>query len=174
MKKILILTLVVGLTALFLGGVALAADEAAGPLVKGASLPDNMMVGSMDGGLVKIKETLGPDYTVFTFMTTACSACQAEIKSLMILRETTGNKLKVVAISVDMMGADAVNAYEKRNRYGIDYILDTEFNLPPRFGFNFTPSMFLTDAKGTILLMKGGFSRSDWKETADAIKALVK
>jgi len=158
-----------GVTMLLLGmlsGVALAADEMAPlPVLKsGDMLTDNLKVQTMDGKTIELKSALEEGkYTVFQFMTTACGACQAELVNLARLQKELGaDKYTIKSIAMDLLGADAVKAYEARNKFGITYLLDPEFKLPPRFGFNYTPSLFIADASGKIVFSQGGYADAAW------------
>jgi thiol-disulfide isomerase/thioredoxin len=180
MKRVLVLFVVlVSCLAMFAVPV-FAADEAApeaapaGPLKVGDMLTADMKATDIDGNEKAVTAFLTKDYTAIQFMTTACSACQQELQELLILQDVTGFKLDILAVSIDIRGVDAVKAYEKQYKYGVKYALDQMFTLPPRFGFNFTPSLVVVDKAGKILVSKGGFSRSGWKATADEIKSVVK
>jgi peroxiredoxin len=156
----------------------LTAQEAAGPapLKVGDNLPDDLMIKDLDGKSIKVKDALtGATFTFFQFMTTACSACQAELQEFISMQSEMGkDKIGIVAISMDLLGADAVKAYESKFNYGVDYLLDPEFTLPTRFNFAYTPSFFVVDQGGKIVFMKGGFMQSRWAKDRERLEAAMK
>ncbi len=141
----------------------------------GDTLPDDFTVTGLDGSSVKLNSAGRKPYTIYQFMTTACSACYSELVALLKLQREIGkDKLEIVPISVDMAGAVAINKYEGKHKFGLRYFLDGDFNLPPRLGFPYTPSIFMVDSSGKVVYKKGGFSKVDWAATAEKIKAIVK
>lgn len=155
-----------------------AADEMAAPaapLKTGDTLPAaGLQVADLDGKMAELKVSLtDKDFTFFQFMTTACSACQAEMMEFVGLQAEFSGKFDIVAISMDMMGAAAVNRYETKFKYGVKYLLDPEFKLPPRFNFAYTPSFFIADKTGKIVHMKGGFMASRWSKERKKIVEII-
>ncbi len=141
----------------------------------GDIISDGLKASTLDGAQVALKKSLNTPYTVFQFMTTACSACQAELQELIKLQAEIGSeKLSIIPISMDMLGADAVRAYENRFRYGLTYLLDTGFTIPPKFNFAYTPSFFVVDKGGNVVFMKGGFMLSRWGKVKDQLKTIIK
>ena len=179
MKKTMYISTVFVLVAALtlLAAPVMAADEPAAPaepviLKAGAMLPEDVKVTSMDGTEMTLKSLLGDNYTIVQFMTTACSACQAELVELLKIKDMNPGSVDLFAISMDLLGADAVNAYEERYDYGITYFLDSMFAVPPRFGFTSTPAFVVLDNQGKILYAKRGFLASKWQITSDEIQAL--
>ena len=84
-----------------------------------------------------------------------------------------GDKIKIISISLDILGADAVKAYESKFKYGVDYLLDPDFKLPPRLDFAYTPSFFVVDMTGKIVFTKGGFMMSRWAKDKKALEAAI-
>ncbi|MDF1535683.1 MAG: TlpA disulfide reductase family protein [bacterium] len=168
----------VALVALMLAAPVFAADESAaveaGPLKVGDVLPDGLLAATLDGAPTDLKKNISDKpFTFFQFMTTACSACQGEMGAFIGLQLDMPGKFDVVAISMDMMGADAVNAYESKFKYGVKYLLDPDFKLPPRFNFPYTPSFFIVNQEGKIVYMKGGFMSSRWAKDRDAVVEVI-
>ena len=147
----------------------------AGPLKIGDVLGDDIKVSTMDGKSVTLKSQATAPYTIFQFMTTACSACQTELNKLLELQMEIGkDKVAIFPIAMDMMGADAVKAYEAKYNYGMNYLLDSMFAVPPRFGLAYTPSFIILDASGTLLFQKGGFIEGRWPKDLVKIMAIFK
>ena len=153
------------------------ADAPAEPatLKVGDTLTDDLKVGTVDGKTVTLKSVAASPYSIFQFMTTACSGCQTELHKLLELQMDVGkDKLAIYPILLDMIGADAAKAYEAKNKYGLVYLLDQNFNIPPRFGFSYTPSFFVVDSTGKVLLLKGGFIESRWNKDLEKLQAVIK
>lgn len=104
-----------------------------------------------------------------SFMNTACSACNAEIRLLSQMAEKYPD-LNVVAMAVDSRGGAMVKTYNEANKFKVTYVLDPEYTQPPKYGFNYTPAMILLDKSGTILMVKGGFNPH--KDADSLIKAV--
>jgi len=106
---------------------------------------------------------------IITFMTTACSACKAELNLLNDLANKYADDLKVYAIAVDLNGDKSVPNYDKTFGFNVRYMLDPDFKVPQTLGFTYTPSLVLIK-DGKILFTKGGYAVAD----SDAIVAAVK
>lgn len=143
---------------------AAGAEEAAAPapvkypLAVGQAVPEFSMP-SADGAAVKFGPALfgQNDKTVLVFINTACSACRSEL-TLVNKQAEKNAKLKVYAVSVDMTGKEAVENYKKRFKFSVDYVLDPEFTLAPKFGFNFTPAMVVVGKDGKIQAVSAGYT----------------
>jgi peroxiredoxin len=141
----------------------------------GDVITDDVQVTTVDGQTVTLKSQCKSPYNVFQFMTTACSGCQTELNKLLQLQMEMGKtELAIYPILLDMVGADAAKAYEAKNNYGLEYLLDQKFMVPPRFGFAYTPSFLIADSTGKVLFLKGGFIESRWEQDLKKIKAVLK
>ncbi len=147
-------------------GVAVAADapqadapKAAAPkaLAVGDTVPD-FTYPTVAGDTVSFdKDIKGKkSYAVLVFMTTACSACQAEIEDMTDLMRKHSDKLDFYAVAVDIRGEAAVKSYLTAYRYKAPFLLDPKFTLPKMFGFTYTPASVLIDKGGKIVYMLGG------------------
>lgn len=96
--------------------------------------------------------------TMLFFMTTACSACYEELKELDQFVRRNPGKVDVWCVAVDLRGANTVRPYQEVNRFRVSYLIDPKFSLPRTFGFNYTPSLAIVDARGVVLHKKGGYS----------------
>lgn len=99
--------------------------------------------------------------TILFFMTTACSACFEEMKEIDAFARANPGKIDVWCVAVDLRGAQTVAPFAKANGFRVNYLLDPKFSLPRTFGFNFTPSMAILDARGVVVHKKGGYSPSE-------------
>ncbi len=189
MKKIVAMFAILLVVGLYCG-VAVAADEpkpeapkadapkaeAAKPLAVGDTVPD-FTYPTVAGTTVSFdKDIKGKkNYAVLVFMTTACSACQAEIEDITDLMRKYSDKLDFYAVSVDIRGEAAVKNYLEAYRYKAPFLIDPKFTLPKKFGFTFTPASVLIDKNGKIVYMLGGRPMSgDVVTMEDKILSLMK
>ena len=121
------------------------------------SLPD------LSGGSVSFEKNIRgkAPLTVFLFMTTACSACYDELKEISDFAGKNPGKVDAWAVAVDLRGAQTVEPYRKANSFRVKYLIDPKFSLPRTFGFNYTPSLAVVDARGVLLHKKGGYTPNE-------------
>lgn len=110
--------------------------------------------------------------TILFFMTTACSACYEELEEINGFIAKNPGKADVWCIAVDLRGAQTVAPFAKANKFRVNYLVDPKFSLPRIFGFNYTPSMAILDARGVVLHKKGGYSPSE--RLTDLIRTFLK
>ena len=175
-RSILVLSIFIVL-AFFLtatGSSALAdGDNAPVKVYKVGDKVEAINVQSLDGKTVNlIKELKKP--TIIQFMNTACSACKAELGSLVGLKDDLNGKFDIFSVSVDLGGAASVKRYEGKWHFGVDYFLDPSFAAAPVFGFSFTPAFVVLDKSGTILMSQKGFMISREQQVIDGIIAALK
>jgi peroxiredoxin len=84
--------------------------------------------------------------TLLFFMTTACSACYEELEALDDYVRKNPGKVDIWCVAVDLR---------------VKYLIDRKYSLPRAFGFNYTPSLAILDAKGVVLHKKGGYSPNE-------------
>ncbi len=99
--------------------------------------------------------------TLFFFMTTACSACYEELQEIDAFRGKYPGKVDVWCVAVDLRGAQTVGPFQQANKFRVNYLIDTKFSLPRVFGFNYTPSLAIVDARGILLHKRGGYSPNE-------------
>jgi peroxiredoxin len=99
--------------------------------------------------------------TLLFFMTTACSACYEELEALDDYVRKNPGKVDIWCVAVDLRGAKSVGPYQKTNNFRVKYLIDRKYSLPRAFGFNYTPSLAILDAKGVVLHKKGGYSPNE-------------
>ncbi len=153
--------------------LAFASLAAGKPLEVGQKVPDFSLPGLEGGALSFEKDIRGKaPLTVFLFMTTACSACYEELKEISAFVGKNPGKVDAWAVAVDLRGAQTVAPYRKANFFRVKYLVDPKFSLPRAFGFNYTPSLAVVDAKGVLLHKKGGYSPNE--RIADLLRTFLK
>ena len=138
---------------------ALAAEK---PVEVGQQVPEFNLPG-LEGEPVSFQKNIRgkAPLTVFLFMTTACSACYEELKEISEFAGKNPGKVDAWAVAVDLRGTQTVAPYQKANNFRVKYLIDPKFALPRTFGFNYTPSLAVIDAKGVLLHKKGGYSPNE-------------
>ncbi|HEY3490327.1 MAG TPA: redoxin domain-containing protein [Candidatus Deferrimicrobiaceae bacterium] len=143
------------------------------PLEVGQRVPE-FSLSSLTGGQVSYERQIRgkAPVTLFFFMTTACSACYEELKEINDLLARNQTRIDAWCIAVDLRGAQTVAPFAKANNFRVRYLVDPKFSLPRVFGFNYTPSLAVIDAKGVLLYKKGGYSPSE--KVSDIIHSFIK
>jgi peroxiredoxin len=153
--------------------LAFASPAAGKPLEVGQKVPDFSLPGLEGGALSFEKDIRGKaPLTVFLFMTTACSACYDELKEISEFVGKNPGKVDAWAVAVDLRGVQTVGPYRKANFFRVKYLVDPKFSLPRAFGFNYTPSLAVVDARGVLLHKKGGYSPNE--RIADLLRTFLK
>jgi peroxiredoxin len=152
---------------------AQAAPGASKPVEVGQRVPE-FTLNSLEGAPVSFEKQIRgkSPVTLFFFMTTACSACYEELKEINDFLGRNPARVSAWCIAVDLRGAQTVAPFAKANNFRVKYLVDPKFSLPRVFGFNYTPSLAVVDAKGTLLYKKGGYSPSE--KITDIIRSFVK
>ena len=121
------------------------------------SLPD------MEGAMVSFEKDIRgkAPLTLLFFMTTACSACFEELREIDELVAKHPGKVDVWCVAVDLRGAQTVAPFQQANRFRVRFLIDTKFSLPRAFGFTYTPSLAVVDARGLLIHKKGGYSPTE-------------
>lgn len=153
-----------------LPGTAYSLDK---PVEVGNFVPDFTLSG-LDGVPVSFEKHIRgkAPVTLLFFMTTACSPCFDELQEIDDFVGKNPGKIDAWCIAVDLRGTQTVVPFQKANRFRVKYLIDTKFTLPRVFGFNYTPSLALLDARGVILHKKGGYSPNE--RISDLIRTFVK
>lgn len=110
--------------------------------------------------------------TLLFFMTTARSACFDELREIDEVVAKNPGKVDVWCVAVDLRGAQTVAPYQQANRFRARYLIDTKFSLPRAFGFTYTPSLAVLDARGFLLHKKGGYSPNE--RLSDLIRTFLR
>jgi peroxiredoxin len=145
---------------------------ALGASAEGESLPELELVDVESGEKKQAAALLRGSVGAIVYMQTSCAACR---KELMALKEIQVEfpELKVVVISVDSGNPARVKRYMEHFEFTFPFLHDPEFKTPELFGFSFTPALVLTDKKGQIALLKGGYRPGDEVELERRITALL-
>ncbi len=159
-----------------------AAEEPAAPVepapIKvhevGDTVPDFALPDGLSGKTVGVHANIleqDDRLIAMVFMTTSCSACQAEVALMSRLAAKHEKDLKVYVLAVDMRGERQVKDYHQTYKYNVSYLLDPGFTVPPLFGFNYTPALVLFDKKGEILYKKGGYNPDDADDLIEQVRS---
>ena len=150
-----------------------AAPSASRPIEVGQRVPE-FSLAALDGSPVSYEKQIRGkgQITLFFFMTTACSACYEELKEINDFLVKNPTRIDAWCIAVDLRGAQTVAPFARANKFRVKYLVDPKFSLPRVFGFNYTPSLAVVDAKGVLLYKKGGYSPSE--KVTDIIRNFVK
>ena len=139
----------------------------------GQRVPDFSLPG-IDGAQVSFERDIRgkAPLTLLFFMTTACSACFDELKEINEFIAKNPGKVDVWCVAVDLRGAQTVAPFQQANRFKVKYLIDPKFTLPRAFGFSYTPSLAVLDAKGLLMHKKGGYSPNE--RLSDLISTFLK
>lgn len=159
--------------AVSLHGGAASAAGAEKPVEVGQGVPEFALPG-LDGKTVSfVKDIRGKaPLTLLFFMTTACSACFEELQEISDFLGKNPGKVDVWCVAVDLRGAQTVAPYQQSNRFRVKYLIDTRFSLPRTFGFNYTPSLAIVDARGILLHKRGGYTPNE--HLSESIRTFLK
>ncbi len=143
------------------------------PVEVGQPVPEFSLSG-LDGTPVSFQRNIRgkAPLTVLFFMTTACSACFEEIEEINGFVAKNPGRIDVWCVAVDLRGVQTVGPYARANKFRVSYLIDPKFSLPRTFGFNYTPSLAILDARGVVLHKKGGYSPSE--RVSDLIRTFLK
>ncbi|RJP25234.1 MAG: TlpA family protein disulfide reductase [Deltaproteobacteria bacterium] len=143
------------------------------PVEVGHAMPEFSLPG-LEGEQISFSRSIRgkAPLTIFLFMTTACSACYEELKEIHDFVGKNPGKIDAWAVAVDLRGAQTVGPYQKANGFRVKYLIDPKFSLPRTFGFNYTPSLAIVDARGVLLHKKGGYAPNE--RVHDLIKTFLK
>lgn len=117
--------------------------------VEGAPAPD-FSVKDLAGAEVKLSSLKG-QVVLVNFWATWCPPCKEEIPSMMKLNQAmTGKPFKMMAISIDEGGKEAVEGYFKKSGMSLPAYLDTDNSISRTYGTTGVPETFIIDKAGVI------------------------
>ncbi len=153
------------LLVLGLGSLTPAPDRASVPNIRAKTLKNKPLSFGNSKGKVRI----------LTFWATWCVPCKKAIPFLVKSAKAHGDKVEVVAISIDdSRSRSRVQGAVRRYKWGIPVVVDEDGSiakaLNPR---GMAPYTLFVDPEGGIALAKEGFSVGDDKLLGDALNALV-
>jgi peroxiredoxin len=128
----------------------------------GQQVPEFLLPG-LEGAQISFEKDIRgkAPLTVLFFMTTACSPCFEELREIHDFVGKNQGRIEVWSVAVDLRGAKTVGPFQQANRFRVKYLLDPKFTLPRTFGFNYTPSLAILDARGVLLHKKGGYTPNE-------------
>lgn len=125
-----------------------AAPASASKAVEGGAAPD-FTVKDLEGKDLKLS-TLKGSVVLVNFWATWCPPCKEEIPSMIKLNKAmTGKAFRMLAISIDEGGKDAVLQYFKGNR-DLPTYLDNEGQTSQLYGTTGVPETYIVDKQGII------------------------
>ncbi|MFZ3208458.1 MAG: TlpA disulfide reductase family protein [Geobacteraceae bacterium] len=146
MIKRLCLTLFV-LGALFAG---CSKEKTEAPATVGSPAPD-FTLRDLAGHEVRLADLRG-NVALVNFWATWCPPCREEIPSMLRLnRAMVGKPFRMLAISIDEGGKQAVEAYLSKDGAALPVLLDTDRKIGKRYGITGVPETFIIDRKGVIM-----------------------
>ena len=117
--------------------------------VEGSQAPD-FSVKDLSGAEVKLSSLKG-QVVMVNFWATWCPPCKEEIPSMMKLdKSMAGKPFKMLAISIDEGGKEAVAAYFKKSGLSLPAYLDTDAKVSQLYGTTGVPETFIVDKTGKI------------------------
>lgn len=123
-------------------------QQAVSRAVEGAAAPD-FVVKDLDGKDVTLSSLKG-SVVLVNFWATWCPPCKEEIPSMIKLnRAMAGKPFRMLAISIDEGGKDAVQSFFKGSR-DLPTYLDTESKTAQLYGTTGVPETFIVDRQGII------------------------
>ena len=173
MRKFNLIAVFVVALSLMAFGVAMAADEApAEPTVIGVGMKaTDLQLKNAEGQAVDLANEMKGKTRVLVFMNTSCSACKTELTHIQkILRSSDA---ELVVVSVDFGSFDKVQAYKDTNKFGGTWYQDEDFNVPAKFGFDFTPAAVILDGEGKVLYSTGGYNKRNAKKFEAELKKVL-
>ena len=176
MRKFNVVTVIVVALTLLAFGAALAAQDAAEgggePTVfaKGMTASD-LKLKNADGQSVDLANEMKGKTRVIVFMNTACSACKTELSH--VQNVTQGSPAELMVVSVDFGPFDRVLGYKQTGKFGGTWYQDEDFNVPAKFGFNFTPALVVLDGDNKVLMSTGGYNKRKAKQFEEELKSVL-
>jgi len=124
------------------------AAVSASKAVEGSAAPD-FTVKDLEGKEVTLSSLKG-SVVLVNFWATWCPPCKEEIPSMITLNKAmSGKAFRMLAISIDEGGKDAVSTFFKGSRDLPSY-LDSESAISQLYGTTGVPETFIVDKQGII------------------------
>jgi peroxiredoxin len=137
------------LTLLFAAGACSCGESSKSPSV-GEYAPD-FTLNDLDGKPTKLAELKG-SVVLLHFWATWCTPCRDEIPSMAALKRImSGRPFRMVMISLDRGGREAVIDYFKMSRTSLPTLLDSEGKIAGMYGIPGVPATFVIDRNGVII-----------------------
>ena len=124
--------------------------EAPKPAAEGKQAPD-FILADIYGRETRLSDLNG-EVVLVNFWATWCPPCRDEIPSMVTLnRLMTGKPFRMLAISMDQGGKDAVNDFFKKSGLTLPVLLDSDGSVGKLYGITGVPETFVIDRKGVII-----------------------
>jgi peroxiredoxin len=129
---------------------ACSTSEAPKPAVEGQQAPD-FTLADVSGIKICLSDLKG-EVVLVNFWATWCPPCREEIPSMVALnRLMAGKPFRMLAISLDQGGKDAVNDFFRRSGLTLPVLLDSDGKVGKLYGITGVPETFVIDRKGVII-----------------------
>jgi peroxiredoxin len=124
--------------------------EAPKPAVEGQQAPD-FILDDISGVKTRLSDLKG-EVVLVNFWATWCPPCRDEIPSMVALnRLMVGKPFRMLAISMDQGGENAVNDFFRRSGLMLPVLLDSDGKVGKLYGVTGVPETFVIDRKGVII-----------------------
>jgi peroxiredoxin len=124
--------------------------EAPKPPAEGQQAPD-FILADLSGTKTRLSDLQG-EVVLVNFWATWCPPCREEIPSMVALnRIMVGKPFRMLAISMDQGGKDAVNDFFRNSGLTLPVLLDKDGNVGRLYGVTGVPETFVIDRKGVII-----------------------
>jgi thiol-disulfide isomerase/thioredoxin len=120
------------------------------PALEGSVAPD-FTVRDLVGKETRLSDLKG-EVVLVNFWATWCPPCREEIPSMAALNVLmSGKPFRMLAISIDEGGKDAVEAFFKQSKTSLPAYLDNSGAIGKVYGITGVPETFVIDRKGVII-----------------------
>jgi cytochrome c biogenesis protein CcmG, thiol:disulfide interchange protein DsbE len=128
--------------------VAACSKESAAPQI-GSVAPD-FIIKDVTGNNVQLSDLRGV-VVLLNFWATWCPPCQGEVPALARLNaHMTGKKFRMVTVSIDKEGSNAVESFFRMSGYRLPTLLDPAGKVGKLYGITGVPETFIIDPQGVI------------------------
>jgi peroxiredoxin len=125
-------------------------SEAPKTAVEGQQAPD-FVLADVSGTKTRLSDLKG-EVVLVNFWATWCPPCREEIPSMVALnRLMAGKPFRMLAISMDQGGKDAVNDFFRKSGLTLPALLDSDGKVGRLYGITGVPETFVIDRKGVII-----------------------
>lgn len=148
MRKTLSLLLALILVSSFMALVVACSKESSAPRV-GSVAPD-FSIKDATGKTVQLSDLRG-SVVLLNFWATWCPPCKEEVPSLSRLNaRMSGTAFRMVTISIDEGGSNAVESFFRATGYRLPALLDPAGTVGKLYGITGVPETFIIDPQGVI------------------------
>jgi peroxiredoxin len=134
----------------FIAVAACSRREAPQPAMEGKPAPD-FTLPDLDGQKTRLSDLKGKVVLV-NFWATWCPPCREEVPSMAVLnRLMAGKPFRMLAISIDQGGKEAVEAFFRNSGTALPTLLDVDGTASRLYGTTGVPETFVIDRKGVII-----------------------